>query len=304
MLEKSFAVLFSLRKSKGYTTGELPIYMRVTANGERKEISVKLTCIPERWNAQARRAKGLNEAARTLNALLDSLERRVHEARLKLQDRNVPVTPDSILKIITGQGEKPHMLLEIFQQHNDKMAALENVEYAPATVTRYDTTLSHTRLFIEWKYGQPDIEIKQLGFDFASEFEFWLKSERKCNHNSVIKYIGNLRKIVTYYVKSGWLSKDPFFGFKMSKKEVVREYLSDDKLATTASRQFVVGRLSQVRDVSCSVVIQGLRLLTCFNSPLLGLIEALMATSGYLPPDKTQTLPLVFPCFHLHKQFG
>ena len=125
------------------------------------------------------------------------------------------------------------------------MAALENVEYAPATITRYDTTLSHTRLFIQWKYGQSDIEIKQLDFDFVSEFEFWLKSERKCNHNSAIKYIGNLRKIVTYCVKSGWISKDPFLGFKMSKKEVVRDYLTATTLSSIGSTHKHINSISR-----------------------------------------------------------
>ena len=265
MLEKSFAILFSLRKPKGYTTGELPIYMRITANGDRKEVSAKLTCQPDRWNAQAQRAKGSSEAARTLNALLDSLERQVQDARLKLRERNSTVTIDAILKIITGQEEQPRKLLEVFQQHNDKMATLENVEYAPATITRYDTTLSHTRLFIQWKYGLLDIEIKQLDFDFVSEFEFWLKSERKCNHNSAIKYIGNLRKIVTYCVKSGWISKDPFFAFKMSKKEVVREYLSEDEFATMASKQFAIDRLSQVRDIFLFSCYTGLAFVDVFQ---------------------------------------
>jgi hypothetical protein len=149
VLEKSFAILFSLRKPKGYTTGEAPIYMRITANGSRREIRVKHSCLPDRWNAQAQRAKGTNEASRTLNALLDSLERKVHEARLKLQEKNRPVTADSILKVLTGQDEKAQMLLEIFKRHNDQLAALENSEYASATIKRYTTALGHTREFIQ-----------------------------------------------------------------------------------------------------------------------------------------------------------
>jgi site-specific recombinase XerD len=265
MLEKSFAIRFSLRKPKGYLKGEAPIYMRITVNGDRKEVSVKHMCQPDRWNEQAQRAKGSNEATRTLNALLDSLERQVHDARLTLQEKNSAVTVDAILKILSGCEDQPRKLLEVFQQHNDRMAALENVEYAPATVTRYDTTLSHARLFIEWKYGQPDIEIRQLDFDFVSNFEFWLKSERKCNHNSAIKYIGNLRKIVTYCVKSGWLSKDPFFGFKMSKKEVVREYLSEDELVTMTNKQFAVDRLGQVRDIFLFSCYTGLAFVDVFQ---------------------------------------
>ena len=202
MLEASFSILFYLKKPKGYTKGDVPVYMRITVNGARKEIGTKHSFDPDRWNSDAQRAKGTNESSKTINAYLDTLERKVHDARLKLLENNKPVTAETLVKILTGQDEKPLMLLEIFEHHNAQMAALENIEYAPATVKRYDTTLEHTRSFIAWKYNMPDIEIKNLSFDFVSDMEFWLKSVRKCNHNSAIKYIGNMRKIVNYCLQS------------------------------------------------------------------------------------------------------
>ena len=66
MLEKSFAILFYLKKPKGYTKGEMPIYMRITVNQVAKEITTKRTCEPERWNSQAQRLKGTNEASRKI----------------------------------------------------------------------------------------------------------------------------------------------------------------------------------------------------------------------------------------------
>ncbi len=265
MILKSFSILFFLKKPKGYSTGEILICMRITVNGERKEIGTKHYCEPERWNSQTQRAKGTNEKSKTLNAHLDLLERNVHEARLKLQESNKAVTADNIIKILTGQEEKPRMLLEVFQQHNDKLTALENVEYASATVKRYTTALGHTREYILWKYGQPDIEIKTLSFDFVSDMEFWFKSVRRCNHNSTIKYISNLRKIVTFCLKSGWIPKDPFFGFKMSKKEVVREYLREDELLTLANKQFAIDRLSQVKDIFLFCCYTGLAFIDVFQ---------------------------------------
>ena len=241
------------------------VCMRITASGERKEIGTKHYCEPDRWNKHAQRAKGTNEKSKTLNAQLDLLERNVHEARLKLQEANKPVTADSILKVLTGQDEKPQMLLEIFKRHNDQLAALESTEYTAATVKRYTTALGHTREFIRWKYGQSDIEIKSLSFDFVSDMEFWFKSVRKCNHNSTIKYISNLRKIVTYCLKSGWIPKDPFFGFKMAKKEVVREYLSEDELHVMANKHFAIDRLGQVRDIFLFCCYTGLAFIDVFQ---------------------------------------
>jgi hypothetical protein len=237
MIEKSFALLFFLKKPKGYITGDVPICMRITVDGGRKEVGTKNYCEPGRWNSQAQRAKGTNEKSKTLNAYLDVLERKVQDARLKLLENSNTITADAVVKIITGQEEKPRMLLEVFKHHNEQLAALENTEYAPATVKRYDTTLEHTRSFIAWKYSLPDIEIKNLSFDFVRDLEFWFKSVRKCNHNSTIKYIANLRKIINICLKCGWLHRDPFFGFKMAKREVVRDFLNEDELqALTSAR--------------------------------------------------------------------
>ncbi|OJW81757.1 MAG: recombinase [Bacteroidetes bacterium 46-16] len=249
MLETTFSILFYLKKPKGYESGAMPVYMRITVNGVPKEITMKRECEPDRWNSHAQRAKGNNEKTKTLNAYLDTLERQVHEARRQLIEAQITITADSLKDRLLGKDEKCYMLLEVFAQHNKRIAALAGSEYAPATVQRYETTLDHVRTFLQWKYGVSDIDIKKLSYAFVTDFEFYLKSKRKCNHNSTIKYIANMRKIVLYCLKSGWINKDPFFGFKMTKKEVVREYLTEAELQQLATKQFGIERLTQVRDI-------------------------------------------------------
>lgn len=45
-------------------------------------------------------------------------------------------------------------------------------EYAPGTHQHFQTILDHTRYFIKWKYGIADLEIRDLNFDFISEYSF------------------------------------------------------------------------------------------------------------------------------------
>ena len=141
------------------------------------------------------------------------------------------------------------MLIEIFQQHNDQVVELIGKDFAPGTVERYKTSLSHTRSFMQWKYKISDIDIRKLNYEFISGYEFWLKSVRRCNHNSTMKYLANFKKIVILCLKNGWLSKDPFVGFKLSKKEVVREFLTKEEMQLILSKQFVSERIGQVRDI-------------------------------------------------------
>jgi hypothetical protein len=61
--------------------------------------------------------------------------------------------------------------------------------YAPRTLNRYHVALEHTRASIKWKYKQEDWEINKLNYEFISEF--YLRSVRKCVHNSAMKYVTN-----------------------------------------------------------------------------------------------------------------
>lgn len=160
-----------------------------------------------------------------------------------------PVTAEALKNLLTGEGDEKHMILAAFKDHNEQMKALLGSEYAPATLMRYKTAHDHTASFIKWKYGTDDLELKNLDYDFVSQFAFWLKSERKCGHNAAVKYIGNLKKIVLECMKKGWLIKDPFANFKASKKEVHRVALTKEGLNAIANKEFGIDRLSHVRDI-------------------------------------------------------
>jgi site-specific recombinase XerD len=111
---------------------------------------------------------------------------------------------------------------------------------------------------MEWKYGVSDMNVKKLNYEFVSDYEFWLKTARNCNHNTTMKYIANFRKIVNRCIKNGWLEKDPFFGFKMTKKEVIPEFLTEHQLQTISTKKFETERLTQVRDIFLFCCFTGL----------------------------------------------
>ena len=41
--------------------------------------------------------------------------------------------------------------MKAFQVHNDQMKVLRGTEFAPATLTRYNTAYDHVTNFIKWK---------------------------------------------------------------------------------------------------------------------------------------------------------
>jgi site-specific recombinase XerD len=195
------------------------------------------------------RASGTKEDARSLNTYLDTLQGRVYEAQRQLIADNLPVTIDKLRQRLGGEKRKSRMLIEIFGNHNEQLRLLVDKDFAPGTLERYETALSHTVSFLQWKFKTSDIDILDLSFEFVTEFEFWLKSERNCSHNTSVKYISNLKKIINICLKNGWLQRDPFTGYKMNKREVVREILSQEEIDRIANKVFPTDRLAIVRDI-------------------------------------------------------
>lgn len=154
------------------------------------------------------------------------------------------------------------MLIEVFDNHNSQMAQLVGKDCAETTLWRYLTTRNHTVAFLQWKFKTTDIDFRDLTYEFVTEFEFWLKSVAGCAHNTSMKYITYMRKIVNICLRNGWLDRDPFVGYKMTKREVVRDILTPQEIDTLANKVFATDRLAIIRDLFYSAVIPASLILT------------------------------------------
>lgn len=243
------SVLFYVKKSEMVADGTAPLYMRVTVGELRVELSAKYFIDPVKWNPSAGKVIGNNEEARKLNAYVRSLEQDVYEAHRQLLQEGKVITTESIKNKLLGKKEPLRSLVATFQEHNMQVATLVGQEYAPATLTRYKTTLKHCVAFLEWKYQVNDVDIKDINHEFITSFEFYLRSVCKCNNNSAVKYIKNFKKVIRICIANGWINKDPFVNYKSKVREVKRDYLSEEELETISQKRFVSDRLNQVRDI-------------------------------------------------------
>jgi site-specific recombinase XerD len=262
MIMKSFGLLFYLKKPKGSTSGPRPIYMRITVDGKVTELSIQRVCSPAFWSIKTYRAIGKQEEIRALNAYLDTLQAKVFEAKHQLIQCGNPVTAAKVKNLVLGREidseTRPRMIMEIFKHHNEQMAALVGSEFAAGTMERYHTSLKHTRSFLEWKFSASDLDIRKLDFEFITDYEFWLKSVRHCDHNTTMKYLSNFRKIVNRCIRNGWILRDPFMGFNMAKREVERVALTDEELQEMSTKKLSTVRLAQVRDIFVFCCFTGL----------------------------------------------
>lgn len=257
-MKTNFSMLFYLKKQKNYTSGLAPIYLRITVDGERSEVTTNRECEPEKWNSHSGRAIGTKENIKSLNAFLDNLQSDAYEAHRYLHENGKLITAEFLKNRMLGKSEKSYMLIELFKDHNSRVASLVGKGFAPATHKRYETSLRHTQAFLKFQFGVSDINIEKVDNAFITDYDYYLRTTNKCNNNSTLKYIKNLGKIIRICLSNGWLIKNPFVNYKGKIKTVNRVYLTEEEIQRMADKSFDIDRLSQVRDVFLFCCFTGL----------------------------------------------
>jgi len=257
-MNKTFNLLFFIKKSKIKANGTAPIYLRITIDGKPKEIASKRYIQPEKWDNRLQKVSGSSDEVKSLNLYLKTLEQQVYDAHHSIMKDKTTATASGLKSKLQGTEQRARMLVPIFQEHNDKVETLVGHEFAPGTLERYKTSLKHTIEFIEWKYSISDIDIKDIDHAFITEYEFFLRSVRKCANNTAVKYIKNFKKIVKLCISNGWLDKDPFVNYKAKIREVERAFLSQEEIQTIYAKEFATERLNQVKDIFVFACFTGL----------------------------------------------
>ena len=240
---------FYAKSTKANAAGLLPIYVRLTVDGNRMEFSTKKFIDSAKWSTEMSKMKGNTENARSLNEYLDLLKSKIFDIQMELIHRNELLTIEVFKNRLLGIQDNQRMLIPIFQDHNNKIKELVGKEYAPGTLERYTTSLKHTVEFLQWKYKVSDIDIKQIDHAFIMEYEFFLRSVRNCANNTAVKYIKNFSKIIKICLANHWIDRNPFANYKAKVKEVERVYLSEDEIQNILNKDFKTERLSLVRDI-------------------------------------------------------
>lgn len=248
-MSNRLSILFYLKKQKNFIKGCQPIYMRITVDAKRTEVSTKRECEPEKWNSSAGRAKGTKEDTRTLNAYLDSLQTKVLNEQQQLMTEGKTLSSPVIKNRIFSTEEKSLTLLAIIDQHNESLEQLIGKGLTKSTWTKYNTTKKHIINFLQWKYQIDNIDIRELKYEFITDFEFFLKAEKNISINTNAKYIKNIKKIIKECVAKGWLTKDPFLNYKVKHQDVNKPPLSAHELKVIEKKVLSINRLSIVKDL-------------------------------------------------------
>ncbi len=245
---QNYSLQFLIRTAKS-KNGRAPIYCRIAVNGKRAEISLKKYVDPKKWIPSVGMVKGNSEEAKVINHQIDLLKIEINKHYNKLLGAGKSITAETIKNSLLGAGEIERTLVEVFRYHNAQIKQRIGVDVVRATHTKFETILSKVEMFLKKYLRCSDIRLQEINHKFATDFEHFLKVDQHISHNTTMKYIRCLKKILNMAVANDWITKNPLNQFKCSLVTVIREALTEEELSVMQKKDFSIERLAEVRDI-------------------------------------------------------
>jgi site-specific recombinase XerD len=246
---------------------EAPIYVRVTVDGTRVDISLKRKIKVYDWNPVLGSAKGSKESSKSLNHYLKELEAKIIQIYQEFQLKSIPITADAIKHELLGTHAKEHTISMLFEYHNEKY---RNV-LAWGTLKNYFTTQKYVMAFSKEQYGTEDYFLQDINYRFLNEFELYLINYEPQDHhkplgnNGIMKHLERFRKVINLALRMEWMVKDPFAKFSFRYQKVERTCLNPTELSRIEEKQFDIQRLQYIRDLFVFSCYTGLSYIDTMN---------------------------------------
>jgi site-specific recombinase XerD len=269
----TFSILFWVDQKKAIFTYAL-IYARITVNGKRVNISTKRKVPLEIWDAKKKKAIGNSSEARQINLYLDQVHSQLFQSYQDLVFKNKLVSAKLIKANYVGEGENVKTLQNVIDYHSKKSEST----LASGTIRNFAVTEKYIKRYLNKIVKTSDVYLNQLDYRFICDFEhflhsYWPKGHTNAmSHNTVMKHIQRLRKMVTLAFHLEWIEKDPFMRWKPTFEKRQREFLTTNELSNIETYKFPIERLERVRDIfvfSCYTGISYADIITLTESNIM-----------------------------------
>ncbi|MBS1680969.1 MAG: site-specific integrase [Bacteroidetes bacterium] len=246
----TFGVRFFIKKYKE-TNGKAPIYARVTVNGKPLDISLKREIEVAHWNPDRGIAKGSRDEIKSVNTYIEQVRAQLTNCYTELKIQKEFVTSLLVKNLFCGNVPEERTLLGLIEYHNAQMKTF--LEWG--TMKNYYTTQKYIEMFLKESYKTSDVRLSSLSYNFIVNLEIFLKGRqpvdhhKPCGHNTVLKHIERLRKMINLAIKNEWLDRDPFAKYQAKFIKNDRGFLSLQELEQIENKEFHIVRLQWAKDL-------------------------------------------------------
>lgn len=249
MKQKTFHILFFVKKNKIKANGEAPIAFRITVDRQFCELYIRRSAPVENWDQTKGRLKTKDSVSTEINMYIDTVRAKLQNIHRQLEADNIEISAVEIKNRFCGVEEKHKTLIEVFEEHNKEIKLLEGKGYAQKTIIRFEGTVRYLKEFLKKEYKKPDINLKDIDLPFIQKFDTFLKTDKNCAQNTAITRLKQVKKIMRIAYSNDWIQKDPFMTYRFKFEETNIEFLTQEELNSIIQKDFSIERLSTVKDI-------------------------------------------------------
>lgn len=224
--KSTFKLLFYLKKNEPKKNGNAPIMARITIDGVAKTLGTKLEINADNWDLKFGRVLGKSTQALSINQKLDNIRGRIDQIYEDMLKYEGFATAQKVKLSFLGVGVMDDAILKVFNEQNEQFKKLvEKEERSGGTYNKYITVYNHLSAFIQERYHRDDMAFRELTADFIREFDFYLRYDKQCAHNTVWIYTMPVLSLVQLAIKKGLIRENPFEDYEISMEETNRGYI-------------------------------------------------------------------------------
>lgn len=257
-MRSTFRILFYLKRNAPKSNGLVPVMCRITVNGKISQFSCKLDVDEKHWDVKTGRMTGRSVVALETNHMLDKIRVGINKAYQDICDKDNYVTAEKVRNAFLGMGMNHETLLAVFRQHNEDYAKQVGKIKSQRSYWKYCTVYNHLSEFIRQRYKVSDIALKELAPAFITDFELFLRTEKNHCTNTIWSYMMPFKRIIYMSINNGWLQRDPFYAYSITKEETKRGFLSKEEIKMLIEGSFKKKSYELIRDLFIFCCFTGL----------------------------------------------
>ncbi|RYE56416.1 MAG: site-specific integrase [Sphingobacteriales bacterium] len=275
----SFSTVVFIRKNKS-NKNLADIYLRITVDGQRSEISLKEQILANSWDTKKEIVKGKTIEVKAVNEHIANVRTAVRQKYRDLLDKGRLITALSLRDEYTGvhsqlKGRKLKELLSYYEtiwQHKLRQGGFKN----------YRTTIKYLNAFLASKFSDGDVFLSQINTQFATDFEHYIrttpiKQNDSCQGNGLGKHLQRFKRIMNWAAHDlRWIPVNQCEKYVCPLKKSKRNKLPLKELLVLEDQRFIDPMLQYIAD---------LFILGCYTG--LAFADAMALSSSHFEQDST-----------------
>ena len=263
MYHQKLSILLWLNRSKIKNDKSIPIYARITIEGDRDEISTGKLVKEEDWDNESKQVRKTDPNYREVNSKLLQIKAVLDRHFTILQAQHEFISPLMLKNVYNnlplhhpkGQPrpkfkETPTLLMAADQVIANFEKMVEKKLRSPQSLRQWRSTRNKIADFIKSEYRMTDLKLENIQSSFATKFYNYLTIEREkvLQEASAKKQVKNTKTILNYAQDENWITNNPIERFRCGGDETEILPLEIYEVDTIWRKNISIPRLHEVRD--------------------------------------------------------